>query len=148
MLQRFQAFVTGITECHRHIQRIKSMEMTELGLKGTHVMCLFYLNQSPQGLTSAQLCQLCAEDKAAVSRTVAELEGLGYLTAALPDGKKYRAPLCLTPKGRQAAQRINSLVEQWVCIGGDGLTDEERTAFYSTLEKIAVNLKTKVEKGT
>lgn len=145
MLQRFQAFVTGITECHRYIQRIKSMEMTELGLKGTHVMCLFYLNQTPAGLTAAQLCQLCAEDKAAVSRTVSELEGNGYL--ALPDGKKYRAPLQLTSKGREAAQKIDALVAQWVCIGGDGLTDEERTAFYATLDKIAANLKSKVEKG-
>ena len=147
MLQRFQAFVAGITECHRYIQRIKSMEMTELGLKGTHVMCIFYLNQAPNGLTSAQLCQLCAEDKAAVSRTVAELENLGYLTAALPGGKKYRAPLCLTHKGRQTARQIDSLVAQWVSVGGDGLSEEERTAFYATLEKIAANLKQQVEKG-
>lgn len=146
MLQRFQAFVAGITECHRYIQRIKSLEMTELGLKGTHVMCVFYLNQAPQGLTAAQLCQLCAEDKAAVSRTVSELENLGYV--AVPEGKKYRAPLLLTEKGRQTAREIDSLVAQWVSIGGDGLTEEERGAFYATLEKIASNLKNKVEKGS
>ena len=49
------------------------MEMTELGLKGTHVMCLFFLHHTPEGLTAAQLCQLCAEDKAAISRTIATL---------------------------------------------------------------------------
>lgn len=147
MLARFQAFVTGITECHRYIQRIKSAEMTELGLRGTHVMCIFYLSRYEQGLTAAQLCQLCAEDKAAVSRTVAELESLGYLTATLSSGKKYRAPLRLTSKGQQTACQIYSLVQQWVCVGGDGLTDAERAAFYATLEKIACNLKQKVEKG-
>lgn len=147
MLHRFEEFVTGITECYRYIQRIKTAEMTELGLKGTHVMCLFYLNRSPKGLTAAQLCNLCGEDKAAVSRTVAELEKLGHVRCDLPEGKKYRVPLVLTDKGRQAAGCINGLVEQWVCAGGDGLTDEERTAFYTTLGKIAANLKEKVRKG-
>ena len=42
MLQRFEDFVTGITVCYKYIQRIKSAEMTEFGLKGTHVMCLFF----------------------------------------------------------------------------------------------------------
>jgi hypothetical protein len=73
MIQRFDAFVSGITACYKYIQRIKSMEMTEFGLKGTHVMCLYYLRQNPAGLTASQLCGLCAEDKAAISRTVSEL---------------------------------------------------------------------------
>ena len=47
MIQRFDAFVSGITSCYKYIQRIKSMEMTEFGLKGTHVMCLYYLRQTP-----------------------------------------------------------------------------------------------------
>lgn len=147
MLHRFEEFVTGITVCYRYIQRIKSMEMTELGLKGTHVMCLFYLNQSPEGMTAAQLCQLCAEDKAAISRAVAELESRGLVTTSLPDGKKYRAPILLTQSGREVAARNEGLMEQWVTVGGDGLTDEERTAFYAALSKISVNLKDKVEKG-
>lgn len=147
MLHRFEEFVTGITECYRCIQRIKSLEMTELGLKGTHVMCLFYLNRGEDTLTAARLCCLCGEDKAAVSRTVAELEKLGYLRCELPEGKKYRASLVLTEKGRQAADCINVLVEQWVAMGGDGLTDSERAAFYAALGKIAANLKENVEKG-
>ena len=46
MIQRFDAFVSGITSCYKYIQRIKSMEMTEFGLKGTHVRCLYYLRQN------------------------------------------------------------------------------------------------------
>ena len=138
MLNRFEDFVTGITECHRYIQRIKAMEMTEFGLKGTHVMCLFYLGRSPEGLTAARLCTLCGEDKAAVSRTVAELEQLGHCTR---DNKKYRATLTLTDSGREIASRLDGLVAQWVTAGGDGLTDEERAAFYQTLGKIAANLR-------
>lgn len=138
MIQRFQDFVTGITVCYKHIQRIKSMEMTELGLKGNQVMAIFFLHQHPEGLTATQLCQLCAEDKAAVSRTLATLQELGYIDSY---GKKYRAQLHLTPKGLELAEYVDEHVEQWVGFGGDGLTEEERTIFYRALGKIAGNLR-------
>lgn len=142
MLQRFEAFVTGITICYKYIQRIKSFEMLEFGLKGTHVMCLFFLHHDPGGLTAAQLCQLCAEDKAAISRTIATLAELGYIDCG---DKKYRAPLTLTLTGEALAVKIDALIEQWVGLGGDGLSEEERSAFYYALERISANLKEKAE---
>lgn len=145
MLNRFGAFVGGITACYKYIQRIKAMEMTELGLKGTHVMCLFHLHRHMEGLTAAQLCQLCGEDKAAISRTLSELEGKGYLHAPETAGKKYRAMLLLTPEGKTVADRIDGLIEEWVSAGGDGLRQEERDEFYRILEHIAGNLKHRYE---
>ena len=138
MNQRFQNFLTGITVCYKYIQRIKSAEMTELGLKGTHMMCLFYLHHHPEGLTAAQLCQLCAEDKAAISRTLATLQKDGYITTG---EKKYRALLQLTEKGTEVALRVDQLIAQWVGFGGDGLSDEDRAAFYKCLELISENLR-------
>ena len=143
MLYRFGAFVTGITACYKYIQRIKTLEMTELGLRGTHAMCLFYLHHNPQGLTAAQLCQLCDEDKGAISRTLSELETKGYLHTRA--AKKYRAEIMLTPEGTALAEKMDALIESWVGIGGDGLTEEQRSSFYQTLERIAANLKEKYE---
>ncbi|MGN0629547.1 MAG: MarR family winged helix-turn-helix transcriptional regulator [Oscillospiraceae bacterium] len=142
MIKRFESFVTGITVCYKYIQRIKSAEMTEFGLKGTHVMCLFFLHHNPEGLTAAQLCQLCAEDKAAVSRTVSELQKEGYIASG---EKKYRAILRLTEKGEETAKRVDSLIEQWVGFGGAGLSDEDRAAFYRALELISNNLRRSAE---
>ena len=138
MIERFQAFVTGISTCYKSIQRIKAMEMTEFGLKGAHAMCLMFLHHNPQGLTAAQLCQLCAEDKAAISRTVAQLVEKGYILAG---EKKYRAQLMLTETGRELAAKMDKVIEQWVGNGGDGLTEEERSAFYTALELISGNLR-------
>ena len=143
MLNRFEDFVTGITECHRYIQRIKAMEMTEFGLKGTHVMCLYYLRRNPAGLTAAQLCGLCAEDKAAISRTVSELRSRGYITTL--SEKAYRAMLTLTAAGQELARKFDHLIEGWVTAGGDGLTDEERVDFYKSLSAIAENLRTRID---
>ena len=143
MIQRFDAFVSGITSCYKYIQRIKSMEMTEFGLKGTHVMCLYYLRQNPTGLTASQLCGLCAEDKAAISRTVSELKSRGYITSL--SEKAYRAMLTLTSAGQEIARKFDNLIEGWVTAGGDGLTDEERSDFYKALSSIAENLRSRIE---
>ena len=143
MIQRFDAFVSGITACYKYIQRIKSMEMTEFGLKGTHVMCLYYLRQNPAGLTASQLCGLCAEDKAAISRTVSDLRSRGYITTL--SEKAYRAMLTLTAAGHELARKFDQLIEGWVTAGGDGLTDEERSDFYKALSSIAENLRSRIE---
>ena len=107
MIERFDAFVTGITTCYKYIQKIKSIEMTDLGLKGNHVMCIFYLNRNDKGLTAAELSQLCGEDKAAISRTLGRLQEEGYVKSG---EKKYRAPLHLTESGKKIAQYVDNLI--------------------------------------
>ena len=142
MKERFEAFITGVTVCYKYIQRIKNMEMTELGLKGTHLTCLFYLSR--QNYTAAQLCQLCAEDKASISRTVADLRARGYIA---PSEKPYRAPLQLTEEGKKAAAQLEPLIHRWVLQGGDGLTEQQREGFYECLGIISTNLRNKLEEA-
>ena len=144
MISRFQEFLAGITVCYKYIQRIKNAEMTEFGLKGTHVACMFYLNHNPEGLTSAQLCALCAEDKASISRTVAYLRQRGYIRQG--EGKVYRAPLQLTEEGIEIAHRMDPVIEDWVSIGGVGMSDDQRASFYETLSLIAENLRSELER--
>ena len=144
VINRFQDFLTGITVCYKYIQRIKNAEMTEFGLKGTHVACMFYLKHNPEGLTAAQLCSLCAEDKASISRTVRYLREQGYIEEG--SGRAYRTPLRLTPAGIEIANRMEPVIEEWVGIGGVGLTDEQRASFYDTLRLIAGNLRNELEK--
>ncbi len=141
MLERFESFTAGIAVCYKYLQRIKSVEMTEFGLKGTQAMCLFYLYHSAGGMTAAQLAERCVEDKAAISRTLAELKQRGYLT--WQETKRYRAPIVLTEEGRALAARMDmdGIIAGWISAGGAGLTEEERQCFYSALERIANNLK-------
>lgn len=143
LIQRFQEFLTGITVCYKFIQRIKNAEMTEFGLKGIHVSCMFYLNHNPEGLTAAQLCSLCAEDKATISRTVSDLRKRGYIEAGT--GKNYRAPLHLTVAGKEIARQMDPIIESWVSIGGLGMTEEQREAFYGGLSLISSNLRAKLD---
>lgn len=142
MQQRFESFVTGMTVCYKHIQRIKSTEMTELGLKGTHAMCLFFLDRYEDGLTAAELCRLCNEDKAAISRSLATLREKNYICG---EGKAYRVKWQLTEDGQRLSERVGELVAQWVGFGGEGLSDEDRDTFYRVLEHISTNLRNKYD---
>lgn len=139
MIDRFNIFTTTITELYKNLQRIKKREMSGLGLRGIHVMCLFRLKHNPEGLTLTQLSNSCAEDKAAMSRIVNELTELGYVTSN-PE-KKYRAPITLTAKGFEASNKVDKMIEEAVGAGGDGLTDEERVIFYRSTARISENLK-------
>ncbi len=146
MVNRFESFVYGITVCYKYIQKIKSAEMTEFGLKGTHAMCVYYLNRHQDGLTAAQLSTLCEEDKAAISRTLSELEEKGYIVPAAGENKKkYRSLITLTEKGEELAENVNQLIDQWVGFGGDNLDDEQREAFYYALDVISQNLGSKLK---
>ena len=133
MFNRFEQFTTAISQINKSVQRIKSTEVNSYGLKANHVMILFQLKKNPAGLTPSQLCENCEVDKAAISRSLKELTGKGFVREAEPDGRKYRIPLVLTASGTDAAQ---SAVE----IGGAGLTDRQRAEFYHSLLLIARNL--------
>lgn len=141
MTERFETFVLSINRIYRCIQKIKSREMTELGLQGPHVMCLFQLRQNPDGLTAAELSALCMEDKAGISRAVARLEekGLVRLEAA-SEKRRYRAKICLTSAGEKISGEMVQLIEQAVFWGGRGLSEAQRASFYDTLNIIAQNL--------
>lgn len=145
MTQRFETFTTAIAQIHRCIQRLKSQEMGELGLKGNHVACLFHLGRHPEGLTSAELCALCEEDKAAVSRTVAELESRGLL--ARSGVQRYRSLLTLTELGRETVEQMDERITRLVDAAGRGLTDAQRTDFYRVLLLVAANLQQICQEG-
>lgn len=141
MLERFENLTLGTSQIYKDIQKIKKARMSSLGLKGTHVMCLYYLHQNPEGLTAAQLCSLCRENKAGISRILSELEAHRFLTYEQPHGdKKYRTRASLTESGEAYASEITDLILHATQIGGKGITEEERTVFYRVLFQIAENL--------
>lgn len=137
MENRFENFTITVLKLNKLIQRIKLIEMEEYGLKAVHVMCVYYLHGSKQGLTAAELCKLTFEDKAAISRALALLKGKGFISY---DTKTYNASVKLTEEGEKLYDYIDERAAKAVDAGGSHLTDEERTAFYRAIGSIAENL--------
>ena len=94
MEQRFETFTVLINRISRNIRKIKNQEMAEFHLRSAHISCLYYLYIS-RGLTAAELCEQCEEDKATVSRALEYLQEIGCL-ARDASPKRYKSPLLLT----------------------------------------------------
>lgn len=140
MLSKYELFSLSISSMYHDIQRIERTEMAKFGLKGPHAQCLLVMNRNPQGITAAQLCDACEKDKAAISRTVAELEQAGLVQRGDRNGVRYRAPLTLTEQGKEAARSVSVRAQQAVERAGEGLDDAQREVFYRVLALIAGNL--------
>ena len=147
MIDRFNLFVSSITEIYRAIHKIKIYEMSELGLKGNHVMCLFYLQQYKEGLTSTQLAKHCGEDKAAVSRALKELKEHELIQYEdLPGQRRYRSIITLTDKGTAITAKMYEKITKSVGLAAQGYSEEERRIFYDVLVRVTDNLRATVEK--
>ena len=142
MISRYEIFSTVVSSLYHDIQRIERTEMAKYGLKGPHAQCLVIMDRYPGGITAARLCEICERDKAAVSRTVAELEEAGLLTRREQNGIRYRVPLLLTENGKLAARNVINVASRAVEQAGAGLNDAQRDVFYQVLGHIAQNLHT------
>lgn len=140
MISRFEQFVSSVSCIYRYIQKIERVEMAKYGLKGPHAQCLLAMSRYPGGITASELCSVCDKDKAAISRTVAELEREGLISRTAKNGSMYRAVLKLTPQGEEAARHVDDRAKFAVEKAGECLTDEERAAMYKAFALIANNL--------
>ena len=139
MQERFSTFTVLIAKIGRQIRRIKSEEMGEFNLKSSHVSCLYYLH-TQGAMTPAELCEICDEDKAAISRSIEHLENSGYLVSRPPAPKRYRAPLVLSESGREVAARIAEKIDGVLALVGRDMSDEERGALYEGLHRVSEDL--------
>lgn len=140
MRSKYEQFAGSVLCLSRCIQKIQRTEMAKYGLKGAHAQFLIAMGRYPEGITVAQLSHISDKDKAAVSRAVTELEREGLVVRHCHGGNAYRAPLCLTEAGTQAAQQVDVLARRAVEQAGCGLTDEKRQFFYEAMDLIASNL--------
>ena len=147
MVTRFEQFTASVASIHRSIQKIERVEMAKYGLKGPHAQVLLAMSRFPEGVTSGALVKLCDKDKAAISRTVAELEKEGMVTRQGKNGNHYRAALTLTDRGREAASHVAIRAGHAVEAASNGLSEGNRRVLYQALELIANHLQNICDTG-
>ena len=140
MENRYELLSGAISCMYHDIQKIERVEMARYGLKGPHAQCLLAIKKHPEGITAARLCEVCEKDKAAVSRTLAELEEVGMIYRENRNGSRYRSALMLTEQGEIAAEAVVEKARMAVERAGIGFGEAEREVFYRVLALIAGNL--------
>lgn len=138
MLTRYERFTAAVFGIGRSIRRIEGEEMKFHGLKGSHAPFLVVLYKNPDGVTATKLCDVCAKDKAAVSRALAEMEEKGVVKKE--SVINYRARLTLTEKGKEIAAAVCRRVEDVVSVAEKNLPPELREPVFRALDLIADDL--------
>ena len=120
------------------------MDDMKLGLVESKFADIIWSNEP---LPSGELVKLCDKDKAAISRTVSELEKEGMVTRQGKNGNNYRAALTLTDRGREAASHVAIRAGRAVEAASNGLSDGNRRVLYQALELIADHLQSICDTG-
>ena len=134
----FKTFTGLIAKINRNIRRIKTEVMAEYDLKCPHVSVLYYL-YTDGPLTAKQLCEVCEEDKGAVSRTLESLEQHGFIEN-VSKTKKYKSPLKLTKIGMEVGGQVSKKIDDVIDSISSGLTEEDRNNLYDGLGIILTNM--------
>ena len=145
-MNRFEQFSYVISGINRHIQKIERDEMIQYGYKGAFAQYLVAIRRFPEGITSAKLCEFCDKDKAAVSRVLTEMQEKGLILREGSD-HRYNALIKLTDEGLRAAAYVDERAEAAIEAVGNEMSDENRAAFYATLEFIATKLQSISKEG-
>ncbi len=138
MVERYAKFTAAVSRISNCIQKIESEAMSKYGLTGACAQYIAAMRTSTEGLTVSQLSEVCMKDKAAVSRSVSQLEEKGLVCRNSQGGNVYRAPIVLTDSGKAIADYVAQRASVAVEIAG--LNDGERQEMYSALDTIAKNL--------
>lgn len=145
MLSRYEQFSFIVSVINRHIQKIERDEMIKYGYKGAFAQYLMAMRHHPEGLTAAQLSEICDKDKAAVSRVIGEMIEKALIIRKCENETSYRAKLVLTQEGHKIAEFIAK--RGAAAADAVELSDEERKSFYKTLDFIASKLQTLSKEG-
>jgi DNA-binding MarR family transcriptional regulator len=140
METRYSEFTKLISKINKSISKIKSQEMVEFGLKGNYVQCIYYLSLEKNGLTLTKLCEFCDEDKAAISRTIKELESKGLIFEDKKPEQKYKNKIMLTETGKNIARAINDKIESIWETASPSTSKAQKDLFYQYLNDISANL--------
>lgn len=137
--ERFEEFVGLISSLEKEVQRIRAVECERLGLRGADLMCLYCLGRSDSALTAAELSRRAGVTRAAVSRSLAQLEegGLVIVAPAGEQGRAYRAPVSLTDAGRKTMAGVEGAVSRVMSRVDSALEDDDaRARLYASLASV------------
>lgn len=139
--ERFSPFVLTIDRISKNIKRIKDSAMEKYNLRSAHVMCLFNLVKSKDGLNSTELAEACGVDKAFISRVTSELEKRGYIQRNQNSrGSIYKSKFILTESGLEVTQYINQRLAKIMENVSGEIPDHKLKVFYEVLTIIDENI--------
>ena len=126
----------NITKC---VEKIKSIKISEFGIRSAHFNCMMHIDLSSDGLTSTEISKDCGIDKAFVSRTTSDLIKGGFIQTnqKFNDGRKYRIKYILTEKGKAVIKETKALLEKYFSEISDKISEYDVKCFWRVMTAIS-----------
>ena len=138
MNKKGRDFVVAANAFNYCIQAIKAEEIKSTKLKGAETMLLLYLGFTPQGLTNTELVECSKMEKAAVSRSLAELAKEKFIRFEYRNGKsRYGAHAVLTITGKEVTDRIVERISKVLTKALGHLSAEDKKSFVTNMAIVA-----------
>jgi len=139
--ERFVPFVLYTERIAKNIKRLADTKMEKYGLRSAHVMCILQLAKSENGLSSAELSNVCGVDKAFISRITAELMGKNYISRNIgPKQGKYKTKFLLTEEGEKINNILNEIITEFINQISKNTPVKKLEIFYEVLSTIDMGL--------
>lgn len=113
-------------------------ELKETDISPSETMYLGFLYQH-DGATQDDLVKAFSVDKAAIARTVQQMEEKGFIIRKTDFKDKRAKCIFLTDKALAHKDKIIQLQDKWHSITSEGITSEESAIFEKVLNKITEN---------
>ncbi len=136
---RFEKFTLLINSIYKSVNKIKIDFAPSFGVKSVHILWVYKLLQSPDGLTATELAARSMVNRSLVSREIEKLKKAGYIASLTNGDKRYKEKYVLTNEGRTIAEKICGEVLNVQNKVNAGINEGELKVFYSTLEKLNEN---------
>lgn len=123
---------------HRHARRYFEKELAPFGFGSGALPVLMRLLHH-DGTNQQELSEHLHVDKATTTRAIKKLVKMGYVRREKDqdDSRAYR--LFITPKARDAAPKIRTVLHSWTAILAEGLTPVERETALDLLRRMRDN---------
>ena len=138
-MDSFSSFALSLENITKCINKIKSIKISEFGIRAAHFNCMMHIDMSADGLTPTELSKDCGVDKAFVSRTTADLIKGGFIQTnqKFHDGRKYKNKYILTEKGREVIKETKAMIEKYFSDLSEKISEYEMSCFIRVI--LAIN---------
>ncbi len=143
--ERYVRFCMAVEQMAKTLQKYKNEKLAAFGLRSMHLMFMFQLHQSEDGLTGTELAAICSVDKAFISRVTGELISLGYVEYRNKVGTKYKNKLILSESGKEVMGKVAKIIDDTITAVTGEITDEQFKTFYTVLYAVNQSLEGSIE---
>lgn len=133
-----------IQEISTMIEKIKRrflcIKFRACGLSFSEGIVLLIIDYSGHG-NQYTISSMSGIDKFQTAKVLAAMEERGYIRREVNPENKREKLVCLTNQGKEAAETLSDIMEQWERIIFNGITEEEERALEQIMGKIVGNVR-------